>query len=233
MKREYFMAILGASAILLAVMFKFTQPNSNFVVEPSPQVSFGIDQDSIAKNTPIPNGEDCPKPAIAAKPASLNPPILHFKYPEAKSNELVNIGNDEYLHRDAAKALTAMQNAAAKERVYIKVISAFRSVNEQSGIISRKKNQGLSDSDIYNQSSAPGYSEHHTGYAFDANDLNPSFGNTKTGLWLRNNSEKFGFEMSFDKVNFQNIAYEPWHFRYVGTAQAAKTFCFASKNKLK
>jgi zinc D-Ala-D-Ala carboxypeptidase len=233
MKREYYMAMLGVSAILLAVMFKFTQPNATFVVEPSPQVSFGIDQDSIAKNTPNPNVENCPKPAIAPRPASLNPPILHFKYPEARNSDLVSVGNGNYLHREAAKALAVMQKAAAKERVYINVVSGFRSVSDQAGIVSSKQYQGLSDYQIYNQSSAPGYSEHHTGYVFDANDLNPSFGNTKTGLWLRNNSEKYGFEMSFDKANFQNIAYEPWHFRYVGTTQAAKVFCYASMNKLK
>jgi LAS superfamily LD-carboxypeptidase LdcB len=227
------MAILSVSAMLVVLGMNFIKPQPQATqIDNPPEISFEINQDPIARINPKPIA-DCPKPAIAPKPAKLKPSIYHLRYTEASNSDLVAVGNDQLLHRDAAQALRLMQQAASKDRVSINVISGFRSISDQAGIVRDKEYRGLSDAAIYNQSAAAGYSEHHTGYAFDANSLESSFGDTKTGKWLRANSLNFGFEMSFDKGNVQNIAYEPWHFRYIGTPEAVKTFCYASSLKQK
>ena len=77
----------------------------------------------------------------------------------------------------------------------------------------------------------PGYSEHHTGYAVDfidgsqpATDLNAAFETTPAFGWLEQNAPFYGFEMSFPKGNDQNVAYEPWHWRYVGNQESLELF---------
>src|SRR4029079_7567934 len=50
------------------------------------------------------------------------------------------------------------------------------------------------------------------------------WGKTKAGAWLRANAWKYGFVMSYPKgkSTVTCYGYEPWHFRYVGRAEAAK-----------
>ena len=69
----------------------------------------------------------------------------------------------------------------------------------------------------------PGYSEHHTGLALDIGDLDHpetdvevSFEETPAFEWLKNNADRFGFELSFPVGNPQGVSYEPWHWRFVG-----------------
>ena len=80
-------------------------------------------------------------------------------------------------------------------------------------------------------SAPPGYSEHHTGYAFDIGQGDDTdtfasykFESTRAFSWLTNNAHKYGFEMSFPKDNVQGIIYEPWHWRYVSSQDAATIF---------
>ena len=43
------------------------------------------------------------------------------------------------------------------------------------------------------------------------------FAATPAGRWLRANAARFGFEMSFPAGNKQQVKWEPWHWRWVGT----------------
>lgn len=78
----------------------------------------------------------------------------------------------------------------------------------------------------------PGYSEHHTGYAFDMNvytadgvsyslasagEANPIY------AWIYDNAAKYGFVLRYpeEKTSVTGITNEPWHFRYVGRGHAA------------
>ena len=78
----------------------------------------------------------------------------------------------------------------------------------------------------------PGYSEHHSGYAFDMNvytangisyslagagDVDPIYG------WIYENAAKYGFVQRYPegKTSLTGITNEPWHFRYVGKGHAA------------
>ena len=49
-----------------------------------------------------------------------------------------------------------------------------------------------------------------------------SFEDSKEGIWLRENSHRFGFILRYprDKIEKTGYGYEPWHFRYVGERHA-------------
>ncbi len=74
----------------------------------------------------------------------------------------------------------------------------------------------------------PGYSEHHTGLAVDFtvytnNGESYTFDDKpEYPEWLKTNGYKYGFIQRYpsDKTDFTKIAYENWHYRYVGKPHA-------------
>lgn len=74
----------------------------------------------------------------------------------------------------------------------------------------------------------PGHSEHHTGLAVDLDtyyaDTGASgdFDGRGKYAWVEEHAWQFGFTRRYpeNKVHFTGIAYEPWHFRYVGIPHA-------------
>ncbi len=74
----------------------------------------------------------------------------------------------------------------------------------------------------------PGYSEHHTGLAIDFTiytDKGESYtfdDKPEYPEWLHANSYKYGFIQRYpaDKVDVTGIAYESWHYRFVGKPHA-------------
>ena len=73
----------------------------------------------------------------------------------------------------------------------------------------------------------PGYSEHHTGLACDLgfytdDGATISVADYEYGWWLGANCARRGFVLRYpeDKVGITGIAYEKWHFRYVGIPHA-------------
>ncbi len=156
-------------------------------------------------------------------PAALKVGIKHYRYQEASAGDLVNIGGGHRLHRDAAAALRELQAAARKDGVSLIVGSAFRSVEYQRGIVRRKKSRGMSDQQIYYLSSAPGFSEHHTGFTVDFSPIEYRFENSAAYRWLTAHAPAMGWQQSFTKASSQlnGVSHEPWHWKYLGT-QAAK-----------
>lgn len=143
-----------------------------------------------------------------------------------EASELVSIGPDVFgretqLTPDAAKAWFAMRDASTDTDLKIQVISGFRSISRQKEILERKIRRGESLEWVLHVSAYPGYSEHHTGKALDlgspcAEHLTEAFDSTPEFSWLVENSEKFGFLLSYPKGNEQGIVYEPWHWFYRG-----------------
>lgn len=159
--------------------------------------------------------------------------ITHYKYDDCKSSDMVTFlnasGDKMSVHKDCKKAFDEMQADAKKEGINIDIISSFRSKKRQVHVFAKKFKDKTSPTPEEMKSrlrfSAPsGYSEHHTGYAIDINSLDQSFGDTEAGKWLAEHAIEYGFEMSFPKNNHQNLGYEPWHFRYIGTEEAKKIF---------
>jgi D-alanyl-D-alanine carboxypeptidase len=106
--------------------------------------------------------------------------------------------------------------------ITLRMSSAYRSYARQqtiyNGFVAR---EGVAGADTH--SARPGNSEHQTGLVVDLDDgtgcnLSACFGTKPGGLWLAENSWKYGFILRYGD-GWQPIVgytYEPWHFRYVG-----------------
>lgn len=131
------------------------------------------------------------------------------------------IGNDvnartQWLAPRAALAWTALRSSAALAGVDLQIVSAFRSIEYQLGILRRKLERGQSIEQILAVSAAPGYSEHHSGRALDVTTpgfapLEEEFERSAAFAWLSTNAQRFNFHLSFPRGNPHGIAYEPWH----------------------
>jgi len=134
------------------------------------------------------------------------------------------IGHDtqqraQWLAPRAASAWARMCQAAAQDSVELQIVSAFRSVEYQLGILQRKLDRGQPIAEILRVSAAPGYSEHHSGRALDITTpgfaaLEEEFENSPAFAWLKKNARRFGFRMSYPRRNPHGIAYEPWHWSW-------------------
>ncbi len=131
--------------------------------------------------------------------------------------------------------LLAMLQAAKEDGVNLSVCSPYRDLERQEMLFNRKINrymgQGMSYMEAFQLSSqavtVPGASEHQIGLALDIvcdtyTSLNEGFGDTQAGVWLAENSYKYGFILRYPKGKeyITCIEYEPWHFRYVGVEAA-------------
>ncbi|WP_127504068.1 M15 family metallopeptidase [Actinoplanes solisilvae] len=104
-------------------------------------------------------------------------------------------GTRHKLWAPAAQSLNQMINDAKKEGVHIGITDSYRPYTEQVDLARRKG--------LYSQgglAAKPGTSEHGWGMATDL-DLN-----AKALSWMKQNGEKYGFEM--------NVPRENWHWAY-------------------
>lgn len=134
-------------------------------------------------------------------------------------------GYSASLQPEALSALITMLDAAAAAGYDIRVVSGYRSYQDQvttyQSWVDRLGEEGAS-----RISAKPGYSEHQLGTTADLGteefgwDLTEGFGATLAGKWLRENSATYGFALSYPpgEEDVTGYAYEPWHFRYIGDA---------------
>jgi D-alanyl-D-alanine carboxypeptidase len=125
-------------------------------------------------------------------------------------------GREQYLAPRAARAWQRMREAAALAGVELEIVSAFRGIEYQLGIIRRKLERGQAMDEILRVSAAPGYSEHHSGRALDITTpgyaaLEEEFERSPAFAWLRKNAKLYKFTLSYPRGNRHGIAYEPWH----------------------
>jgi D-alanyl-D-alanine carboxypeptidase len=143
---------------------------------------------------------------------------------QMEAGVLVSIGPDinqreQRLVPQAASAWQAMKESAFAEGVDLQMVSAYRSVEYQEGILRRKLEKGQAIEEILQVSAAPGYSEHHTGRAVDITTpdspvLEEEFESSEAFSWLTESASGFGFQMSFPRDNPHGVAYEPWHWAW-------------------
>jgi len=143
-------------------------------------------------------------------------------HPEAR--RLCSIGPDIYqreqrLTPQAAEAWTKMKASAAADGIELQVVSAFRSVEYQEGILRRKLDKGQSMDEILCASAAPGYSEHHSGLALDLTTpgypvLEEEFEHSEAFAWLMQSAGAFNFHLSFPRDNPHGVIFEPWHWAW-------------------
>lgn len=153
--------------------------------------------------------------------------------PEGLEIELANIDKTRKFDKRAIEPLMKMLDDMREQGISnIWVQSAYRSVEYQKQLynqsIEKYMNQGYSmevAQELTNQYiNIPGTSEHNLGLAVDFNNVDEGFENTKAYIWLQQYASSYGFILRYpeDKANITNVAYEPWHWRYVGEEHAKK-----------
>lgn len=149
--------------------------------------------------------------------------------------------DDRMFDARAAGALEEMLAAAQQAGCPIYLVSAYRSVARQKALYTRKVNyykaQGMdqqqAEAEAAKLVARPGESEHNLGLAADLvsadwyqhnDDLTEAFAETEQFRWLQKNAAQYGFILRYPKgkEGLTGVAYEPWHYRYVGPTAAAK-----------
>lgn len=135
--------------------------------------------------------------------------------------QLVEVGKDTsgrvaQLMPQTAIEWRNLQAAAHQDGVILNIVSTYRTLEDQQGIIQRKLDLGQSILEILRFSAPPGYSEHHTGRALDLStrgceQLSEKFENTTAFKWLVQHAGDYGFSLSYPRDNQYGFAYEPWH----------------------
>lgn len=152
----------------------------------------------------------------------LNENFRPLKLSQIKTKYIMPGAKDQYFHGDALPFLNKMLDAALGAGYDLRVISAFRSFDEQKDV--KIGHEIVFGSGANTFSADQGYSEHQLGTTLDIVDIetkttSEAFANTKAFDWLEKNAYRYGFILSYPEGNTFYI-YEPWHWRFVGTELA-------------
>jgi len=152
------------------------------------------------------------------------------KLPSTYAPAVVSVSSGQ-MRSEAATAMSQMLTDAENAGVGMKIISSYRSYNTQVSTYQKWVNlQGQAEAD--RGSARPGHSEHQTGLAADLGNPDGScnllacFGTGAQGIWLASNAHNYGFIIRYPdgKESLTGYQYEPWHVRYVGTAEATAIY---------
>lgn len=138
-----------------------------------------------------------------------------------EADELVDVGQNlvgrmQRLAPEAAQRWHLMVEAADRVGIQLLIVSGFRDIEYQAGLIRKKIEAGQVIEDILKVNTAPGHSEHHTGRAVDiatpgSRPLTEEFEDTDAFRWLTSRAIEFGFSMTYPRDNPWGVIYEPWH----------------------
>ncbi|MFS0770713.1 M15 family metallopeptidase [Sphingomonas sp. 1P08PE] len=159
----------------------------------------------------------------------------HFPYGDVAPGDLVDAPVGFSLHacrirRDVYPDLQRLIAAAAADPAtggIIRGLSCHRSIPRQGGVFASGGQGDAAERAI--SVAPPGHSEHTTGYAIDfavrpspgCPDAEACMAALPAARWLIANAPRFGFELSFPPGNRQQVKWEPWHWRWVGTSADA------------
>ena len=153
-----------------------------------------------------------------SKVSFLNENYIPSRLKEIDEEYILEGKGDQYFHGDAMRFLERMIDAAERDDIDLKIISAYRSFDEQNEL----KGQFTQ---IYGEganafSADQGFSEHQLGTTVDLTTPEvggtfQSFGDTDAFVWLQDNAYKYGFILSYPEGN-EFYIFEPWHWRFVG-----------------
>ena len=103
---------------------------------------------------------------------------------------------------DTANAYIALQDAARRDGVNIRIVSGFRTNAEQTRLYGCYTNCNCNSCNL---AARPGHSNHQSGHALDLNTSESGVLN-----WLNRNGARFGFS--------RTVPSEPWHWEWWGGA---------------
>jgi LAS superfamily LD-carboxypeptidase LdcB len=140
------------------------------------------------------------------------------------SEDVYETKKTEKIHSKVLPFLEAMFEVAKADETNLKIISAYRSFQEQASL---KSNYTFVYGTGANKFSADqGYSEHQLGTTVDLTTVKlaagySSFGSDPAFEWMQANAYKYGFILSYPKDNSYYQS-EPWHWRFVGKQLAKR-----------
>ena len=149
--------------------------------------------------------------------------------------ELVPVQNDQAVDARAYPDLQNMLGDMSQAGLSPLICSSYRSQERQQELYDNKVQRVMAEGVSREAAQAeaarwvarPGTSEHQTGLAVDIVSLsNQMLDETQESTpefqWLAENAWKYGFILRYpsDKSEKTGIAYEPWHFRFVGKEAA-------------
>lgn len=150
--------------------------------------------------------------------------------PEEYSVDLSEIAEGVMVADRIEEQLVKMIQDAADDDVYLKIVSGYRTMEEQHQLYADEiqlfLDEGYTKMDAENMAkqwvAVPGTSEHQTGLAVDINAIEDKSKREEVYIWLAYHAQEYGFIRRYppDKVNLTGIANEPWHYRYVGKKAA-------------
>jgi murein DD-endopeptidase MepM/ murein hydrolase activator NlpD len=127
------------------------------------------------------------------------------------------------LRSDAAAALEGWFVAANAEGFYPKIISSYRTFDQQASTF-QKWVDLHGEEQAERESARPGHSEHQLGRTVDITMLDQGYFLTAEGEWMRDNAATHGFVLSYpegaEAERRTGYMFEPWHWRYIGITNA-------------
>jgi LAS superfamily LD-carboxypeptidase LdcB len=153
----------------------------------------------------------------------LNENFIPMKLSKVADKYVLPGKKEQYFHGDALEFLADMLDEAKEDGIDLKIVSAYRSFDEQEDVKGQFTQIYGSGSNAF--SADQGYSEHQLGTTVDFTDPITAgayliFANTKEYQWLLTNAHRFGFILSYPSGNTFYI-FEPWHWRFVGVDLAS------------
>jgi LAS superfamily LD-carboxypeptidase LdcB len=163
-------------------------------------------------------------------------PATHPQFVKLADEHTRGSGRGAYLRKETYEAFMKMNDAARKEGVELKIISATRNFDSQKRIWESKWNGKVqvegkdltTVTDLKERarlillySSMPSTSRHHWGTDMDLNALNNSFFDSGEGLkiytWLKAHAAEFGFCQPYTTKDSGRTGYEEerWHWSYL------------------
>jgi D-alanyl-D-alanine carboxypeptidase len=152
-----------------------------------------------------------------------------YKPGDLKNTSLAGLNSGFYVRGFVIADLKSMAYAARNAGARFSVQSAFRSYATQKATFDywvRVHGYAVA----LKESARAGHSEHQLGTTLDFKSYGgkapwdyTDWATSAAGKWLKANAWRYGFVMSYPKgkTTLTCYTYEPWHYRYVGRAQAA------------
>ena len=233
-KKKVFITI----AIFILIIGWFVKPKEEKTVETSEQNVTTINQTQEKPNTPdlLPvNNPDEEEPAPPKEIKEWNLRLANSEniLPKDFEVELEEIADEKQFDKRAIKYLKEMINDMRYDGIKnVWVQSAYRSVARQKELYDNSVNKYLKQGKTQEEAerltdeyiNKPGASDHNLGLAVDFNNVDNNFEDLDAFKWLKKNAENYGFILRYpkDKEDVTKIAYESWHWRYVGEEHAKK-----------
>lgn len=154
-----------------------------------------------------------------------------FKAPHIVNTEVAHGDSDQPMQVQSVieQPLKRLFAAAEDDGIELMLSSAYRSVSDQQALYeSFVAKQGQAMADLY--VAKPGTSEHHTGLSIDfatasapcQSDSDKCSLSVAAADWLLENGPTYGFIQRYPegKQPLTGVAFEPWHYRYLGVPLA-------------